>query len=80
VVSRSRFVMGFGVVTRFTFVYGSGYETGSRFVKRFESVTLWIQIRSFFTVTFPIAANRALYYCELLNLPRNFLRSANVAV
>jgi hypothetical protein len=80
VASRSRFVMGFGFVTRFRFVYGSGFVTGSRFVKGFGSVTLWIRIRNFFTVTFLIAANRALYYCELPNSPQNFLRSANVAV
>jgi hypothetical protein len=68
-VSRSGFVMEFGFVTRSRFIYSSGFVTGSRFVKGFGFVTLWLWIRNFITVTFPTAANRALYYCELPELP-----------
>jgi hypothetical protein len=68
-VSRSGFVMGFGFVTRSRFIYASGFVTGSGFVKGFGFRTLWLRIRNFKTVTFPTAANRALYYCELPEFP-----------
>jgi hypothetical protein len=69
VVSRSGFVMGFGFVTRSRFVYASGFVTVSGFVKGFRFVSLWLRICNFVIVTFPTGANRALYYCELPELP-----------
>jgi hypothetical protein len=60
VVSRSGFVMGFGFVIRSRFVHASGFVTG--FVKGFRFVILWLWICNFITVTFPTAANRALYH------------------
>jgi hypothetical protein len=69
VESRSGFVMGFGFGTRSRFVYASGFVTGSGFVKVFRFITLWLRICNFITVTFPIVAYRALYYCELPELP-----------
>jgi hypothetical protein len=52
--------MGFGFVIRSRFVHASGFVTG--FVKGFRFVILWLWICNFITVTFPTAANRALYH------------------
>jgi hypothetical protein len=61
---------GGGVVNRSGFVTGSVFVTTSRFVYGSGFVTLWIRFRNFITVTFPTAANRALYYCTTANCQR----------